>query len=252
MPRAEWFCRGSSTRTPTCSSQARAPRSSSCGSAGPPTKRMPPAGGGFLHPAAQTRLMSESALVDVGLARLNRLLAHGTTTVEAKSGYGLSTEEELKLLRALHRLNARHQVDVVPTFLGAHAVPPEFAGDPDGYVHHVIEEMLPAVAEEDLAEFCDVFCEQGAFTPEQSRAILEAAAEYGLVPEIHADELSDSGGARLAAEVGAISADHLLYASAEGLRAMAEADTMAVLLPATAFFLGLPAPAARRVIDLGV
>jgi len=209
-------------------------------------------GGGILHTVAQTRLMSESALVDVGLARLNRLLAHGTTTVEAKSGYGLSTEEELKLLRALHRLNARHQVDVVPTFLGAHAVPPEFAGDPDGYGHYVIEEMLPAVAEEDLAEFCDVFCEQGAFTPEQSRAILEAAAEYGLVPKIHADEFSDSGGARLAAEVGAISADHLLYASEEGLRAMAEADTMAVLLPATAFFLGLPAPAARRMIDLGV
>jgi imidazolonepropionase len=209
-------------------------------------------GGGILHTVAQTRLMSESALVDVGLARLSRLLAHGTTTVEAKSGYGLSTEEELKLLRALHRLNARHQVDVVPTFLGAHAVPPEFAGDPDGYVHQVIEEMLPAVAAEDLAEFCDVFCEPDAFTLEQSRAILETGAEYGFVPKIHADEFSDSGGARLAAEVGAISADHLLYASAEGLRAMAEADTMAVLLPGTAFFLGLPAPAARRMIDLGV
>lgn len=210
------------------------------------------AGGGILHTVTQTRALSESALVDLGAARLTRMLAHGTTTVEAKSGYGLATEEELKLLRALHRLSALHQVDVVPTFLGAHAVPAEFAADPDGYVALVIEEMLPAVAEEDLAEFCDVFCEETAFSVAQSRAILEAGAEYGLLPKIHADELSDRGGARLAAEVGAVSADHLLFAAEDGLRAMAEAGVIAVLLPGTAFFLGLPYAPARRMIDLGV
>jgi imidazolonepropionase len=209
-------------------------------------------GGGILRTVAETRLMSESALADVGAVRLNRMLAHGTTTVEAKSGYGLATEEELKLLRALHRLNAVHHVDVVPTFLGAHAIPQEFAGDADGYVRLVIEEMLPAVAEEDLAEFCDVFCEETAFTPPQSRAILEAGAGLGLIPKLHADELSDRGGAKLAAEVGAISADHLLFAAEEGLWAMAAAGTIAVLLPGTAFFLGLPYAAARRMIELGV
>jgi imidazolonepropionase len=210
------------------------------------------AGGGILHTVAQTRMVGERALVDVGAARLSRMLAHGSTTVEAKSGYGLATEEELKLLRAVHRLSAAHHVDVVPTFLGAHAVPAEFASDPDAYVSLVIEEMLPAVAEEDLAEYCDVFCEEGAFTLDQSRAILEAGAELGLAPKIHADELSDRGGARLAAEVGATSADHLLFASEEGLSAMAEAGVIGVLLPGTAFFLGLPYAPARRMIDLGV
>lgn len=209
-------------------------------------------GGGILHTVAQTRGMSEEALVSVGMARLGRMLAHGTTTVEAKSGYGLSTEAEVRLLRALHRIGALHHVDVVPTFLGAHAVPVESAGDADGYLRQVIEEMLPAVAEEELAEFCDVFCERGAFTVEQSRAVLEAGAEYGLLPKIHADEFSDSGGARLAAEVGAVSADHLEHAAEEGLRAMAASGVIAVLLPGTAFFLGLPAPPVRRMIDLGV
>lgn len=209
-------------------------------------------GGGILRTVAQTRVMDEAGLVELGAARLDRLLACGTTTVEVKSGYGLTVEDELKLLRAAHRLHARHHLDVVPTFLGAHALPPEFAGDADGYVRLVIEEMLPAVVEEDLAEFCDVFCEQGAFTPEQARAILEAGNGAGLVPKLHADELSDLGGARLAAEVGAISADHLLCASDEGLRAMAAAGTIGVLLPGTAFFLGLPYARARRMIALGV
>ncbi|MGH2453983.1 MAG: imidazolonepropionase [bacterium] len=210
------------------------------------------AGGGILSTVTQTRLLGERALVDLGTARLSRMLAHGTTTVEAKSGYGLATEEELKLLRALHRLSAAHHVDVVPTFLGAHAVPAEFTTDPAAYVSLVIEEMLPAVAEEDLAEYCDVFCEETAFTPDQSRAILEAGAELGLAPKIHADEFSDRGGARLAAEVGAASADHLLFAAPDGLAAMAEAGVIAVLAPGTAFFLGLPFAAARRMIDLGV
>ncbi|HEV8339825.1 MAG TPA: imidazolonepropionase [bacterium] len=210
------------------------------------------AGGGILHTVAQTRLADERALVEAGAVRLTRMLAHGSTTVEAKSGYGLATDQELKLLRALHQLSAAHHVDVVPTFLGAHAVPAEFASDPDRYVALIIDEMLPAVAEEDLADYCDVFCEDGAFTLDQSRAVLEAGAELGLTPKIHADEFSDRGGARLAAEVGAISADHLLHASPDGLRAMAEHGVIAVLLPGTAFFLGLPYAPARRMIDLGV
>lgn len=207
-------------------------------------------GGGILATMRATREASEDELVALGRLRLDRLLAHGTTTVEAKSGYGLSVDGELKCLRAIHRLNALHDVDVIPTFLGAHAVPPEF--DVDAYVRVVVEEMLPAVVEEDLAEFCDVFCETGAFTPDQSRAVLLAGDEAGLDPKLHADELSDQGGARLAAEVGAISADHLLYASDEGLAAMAGSGTMAVLLPGTAMFLGLPYARARRMIDLGV
>jgi imidazolonepropionase len=209
-------------------------------------------GGGILSTMRATRAASEDELVALGRARLDRMLRLGTTTIEAKSGYGLRTEDEVKCLRAMHRLGAAHEVDIVTTFLGAHVVPPEFAGDPDGYVTRVIEEMLPAVVEEDLAEFCDVFCDAGAFTPEQARAVLEAGAELGLSPKIHADELSDVGGARLAAEVGAVSADHLEYASDEGLQAMADAGTIAVLLPCTALFLGLPYARARRMVELGV
>jgi imidazolonepropionase len=209
-------------------------------------------GGGILSTMRATRAASEDELIALGRARLDRMLRFGTTTIEAKSGYGLRTEDELKCLRAMHRLGAAHEVDVVTTFLGAHVVPPEFAGDPDGYVTCIMEEMLPAVVEEDLAEFCDVFCDVGAFTQEQARSVLEAGAEMGLSPKIHADELSDLGGALLAAEVGAVSADHLEYASDEGLQAMADAGTIAVLLPCTALFLGLPYARARRMVDLGV
>lgn len=209
-------------------------------------------GGGILSTMHATRAASEDDLVALGNLRLDRMLTHGTTTVEAKSGYGLSVEDELKSLRVVHRLSALHDADLVPTFLGAHAVPPEFAGHEDGYVRLIIDEMIPAVVEEDLAEFCDVFCDVGAFTPEQSRNVLLAGHEAGLDLKIHADELSDQGGARLASELEAVSADHLLRASDEGLRAMAESGTMAVLLPATAVFLGLPYAPARRMIDLQV
>lgn len=210
------------------------------------------AGGGILSTMHATRRASEDDLVALGRRRLDRMLAHGTTTAEVKSGYGLSVDDELKCLRVIHRLSARHDVDLVATFLGAHAVPPEFAGDADGYVRVVIDEMLPAVVEEDLAEFCDVFCEAGAFTPQQSREVLVAGLDAGLDAKIHADELSDLGGARLAAEVEAVSADHLLKASGEGLAAMAAAGTMAVLLPGTALFLGLPYADARKMIGAGV
>lgn len=207
-------------------------------------------GGGILSTMRATRAASEDDLIALARVRLDGMLAHGTTTAEAKSGYGLSVEDELKCLRAVHRLSAMHEVDLVPTFLGAHAIPPEYRDDADGYIRLVSDEMLPAVVEEDLAEFCDVFCDAGAFTLEQSRAILLAGQDAGLDAKIHADELSDQGGARLAAEIEAISADHLLRASEDGLRAMARSGTMAVLLPATALFLGLPYADARRIIDL--
>jgi len=210
------------------------------------------AGGGIASTVQATRAASEDQLLESARQRLDRLLAHGTTTVEVKSGYGLTVEDELKCLRVAHRLSASHEVDLIPTFLGAHAVPPERRHDPDGYVRLVIDEMLPAVVEEDLAEFCDVFCEAGAFTPEQSRAVLEAGLEAGLDPKIHADELSDLGGAALAADLEAVTADHLLCASDDGLAAMANAGTIAVLLPGTAFFLGLPYARARRMIEIGV
>jgi len=209
-------------------------------------------GGGIVATMRATRQASEDDLVALARARLDRMLRLGTTTVEAKSGYGLTVDDELKMLRAIHRVTALHDVDVIPTFLGAHTVPPEYRTDPDGYVRLVIEEMIPAVVDEDLAEFCDVFCEEGAFTPGQAREILLAGAEAGLDPKIHADELSDLGGAQLAASVGAVSADHLLHASDDGLSAMAATGTMAVLLPGTALFLGLPYARARRMIELGV
>ncbi|MGH2348577.1 MAG: imidazolonepropionase [bacterium] len=210
------------------------------------------AGGGILRTVAATRAADEDTLVYLGAQRLTRMLRCGTTTVEAKSGYGLSVADELKQLRAAHRLSAAHEVDLVPTVLAAHAVPPEFAGNPDGYVDLVTSEILPAVAEEDLAEFCDAFCDIGAFTIEQGRAVLEAGAGLGMTPKLHADEFGDQGGAQLAAEVEAVSADHLLHASDTGLTAMARAGTVAVLLPGTALFLGLPYAAARRMIELGV
>lgn len=210
------------------------------------------AGGGIIRTVAATRAADEDTLVRLGLARLDRMLRCGTTTAEAKSGYGLSVDDELKQLRAIHRLTAHHEVDLVATVLAAHAVPPEYASDPDGYVALVTREILPAVADEALAEYCDVFCDVGAFTLAQGRAVLEAGAELGLVPKIHADEFSDLGGAGLAAEVGAISADHLLRASREGLAAMSRAGTLAVLLPGTAHFLGLPYADARRMIEMGV
>lgn len=210
------------------------------------------AGGGILRTVAATRAADEDTLVQLALARMDRMLRCGTTTAEVKSGYGLTLADELKQLRAIHRASAGHQVDLVATVLAAHAVPPEFAGDPDGYVAHVADEILPAVAEEDLAEFCDAFCDIGAFTIPQARRVLEIGAELGLVPKLHADEFADVGGATLAAEVGAISADHLLQASDAGLAALAAAGTVAVLLPGTAFYLRLPYADARRMIEMGV
>ena len=210
-------------------------------------------GGGILKTVKETRKASAEKLVDFGLKTLDVMLEHGTTTAEAKSGYGLITKDELKILEAIKRLDQLHAVDIVPTFLGAHAIPPEFQGSPIGYVNLVIEEMIPKVAEKGLAEFCDVFCEKGVFNLEQTRRILVAGKNYGLKPKVHADEMSLLGGAELAADIGATSADHLLFSSDEGIKAMADKSVVAVLLPAAAFSLmGGRYADARKMIDFGV
>ena len=210
-------------------------------------------GGGILRTVAETRKASLEQLIELGKERLDTMLIHGTTTVEAKSGYGLSTRDEIKCLEAIEKLNKQHPIDVIPTFLGAHAVPNEYRDRPDDYVDLVVEEMIPAVAERKLAEFCDVFCEKGVFNVKQSKRILLAGKKYGLLPKIHADEMSWLGGAELAAEVEAVSAEHLLFASENGIKALAEKGVVAVLLPATSFSLMLGKYAnARKMIDEGV
>ncbi|MGA9173345.1 MAG: imidazolonepropionase [Thermoactinomyces sp.] len=210
------------------------------------------AGGGILATTAMTRSIAEVELKEQTMKRLDRFLLHGVTTVEAKSGYGLTLQDELKQLRVAKQVNEEHPVDVVSTFMGAHAIPEEYKENPEEYVRLVIEEMIPRVAQEGLAEFCDVFCEEGVFSLEQTECILTAAQKWGLVPKLHADELEPMGGAELAAKIGAISADHLLKVSDAGILAMAEAGVMAVLLPGTAFFLMAPYARARDMLDAGV
>ncbi|MGW6302298.1 imidazolonepropionase [Peribacillus butanolivorans] len=210
------------------------------------------AGGGIHATTRMTREASEEELMEQTIRRLDSFLAHGVTTVEGKSGYGMNLETELKQLRVMKKLQEKHPIDLVPTFMGAHAVPNEFKGREDDFVDHLINEMLPIVAKEKLAEFNDVFCEKGVFTPEQSERILEAGKNYGLIPKIHADEIESYGGAELAAKIGAISAEHLLKASEEGIQDMAKSGTIACLLPATALYLREEAAAGRRMIDEGV
>ena len=210
-------------------------------------------GGGILSSVEATRAASEEELVSAGIKYCRQMLAQGTTTAEAKSGYGLSTEAELKTLRAIHQVDSAQPIDLVPTFLGAHAVPKEYKGEPDRYLDLVIDEMLPRVVEYNLARYCDVFCEEGVFSVEQSRRVLKAAREMGLELKMHADEIAPLGGAELAAELGAVSADHLLVISDEGIRRMAEEGVIAVILPGTTFYLREDhyAPG-RKMIEAGV
>jgi imidazolonepropionase len=211
------------------------------------------AGGGILSTVSATRAATEEELVAQTRSRLDEMLSCGTTTCEIKSGYGLSVESELRMLRATARLRQEHALDIVSTFMGAHEIPPEYRGNRDAYVRLVIEEMIPAVAAEKSADWCDVFCETGVFTPTESAAILDAGVRHGLKARIHADELGPSGGSQVAAQVGARSADHLIFVPAEGIRAMADTGVVATLLPNAAFYLKLGrfAPA-RSLIDAGV
>lgn len=210
------------------------------------------AGGGIHATTRATQEADFDQLYKESKKRLDTFFTYGVTTVEAKSGYGLSLEHELKQLEVAKKLNEDHKMDVVSTFMGAHAVPMDEKDNPEAFVDRVINEMIPEVAEKGLATFNDVFCERGVFTPEQSRRILEAGKKHGLIPKIHADEIEAYGGAELAAEVGAISADHLLKASDEGVQQMAENNVIGVLLPGTAFFLMAEFAQARRMIDAGV
>ena len=210
-------------------------------------------GGGILKTVKETRRARIEKLVELGLERLDAMLTHGTTTVEAKSGYGLDTADEVKILQATKRLNQLHSVNVVATLMGANAVPPEYRGNTSEYVDLVIGEMIPKVAEKGLAEFCDVFCERGVFNLEQTKRILMKGKTNGLKPKIHADEMSTLGGAEIAADVGAVSAEHLLFSSVEGIRALVKKGVVAVLLPAAAFSLMMGKYAdARLMIDSGV
>ena len=217
--------------------------------AGTSYEQIAKSGGGIASTVRATRAASEEELVAQGAARLRRLIAEGVTTVEIKSGYGLDTTNELKMLRAARRLATTCGVGIKTTFLGAHALPPEFTGRADDYIALVCEEMLPAVADAKLADAVDAFCEHIGFTPAQTTRVFDAAKACGLPVKLHADQLSDLGGARLAAEYRGLSADHLEYASAASVRAMAEAGTAAVLLPGAFYFLReaqLPPIAALR------
>ncbi len=211
------------------------------------------AGGGILSTVAATRRAGEEELAAAVGRRLDLMLRSGTTTAEAKSGYGLTLSDELKQLRAIARAAAAHPVELVPTLLAAHEVPPEHRADRERWLETICQEIVPAVAEAGLARFCDVFCEQGVFSPAESRRVLVAGRDHGLAPRLHADEFVDSGGAELAAELGARSADHLTAASAAGIEALAKAGVTAVLLPGTSFFLMKHAYApARRLIEAGI
>ncbi|NIR42532.1 MAG: imidazolonepropionase [Gemmatimonadetes bacterium] len=220
--------------------------------AGVPYMEIARQGGGINASVRDLREREEDELVELSRPRLRMLLEHGVTTVEIKSGYGLTLDDELKMLRVIQRLGAEGPIDVVPTFLGAHSVPPEYRDRRDEYVSLVADTMIPAVADSGLAVFCDVFLEPGVFTPDETRQVLHAAVEHGLCPRIHADEFESSGGAELAVEYDAASADHLGAISDAGISAIAGSDTLATLLPGTLFFLGKHNfPPARRLIDAG-
>jgi imidazolonepropionase len=209
-------------------------------------------GGGILSTVRSVRAASKKELKRQTARYLNDALRHGSTTVEIKTGYGLSVEDEIKMLEAIRELQEEEISTVVPTFIGAHAVPPEFAGNTPGYVDLVCGTMIPYAGRKRLAPFCDVFCERGYFSLEDSERILLEGKRWGMAPKIHADELTPLGGAELAARVGAVSADHLEHVSERGIAALAEAGVVAVLLPGVSFFLGHRFAPARRLIDAGV
>ncbi|MBH09206.1 MAG: imidazolonepropionase [Candidatus Marinimicrobia bacterium] len=195
-------------------------------------------GGGIVSSINGVRNTPESILFERVKERMDNFLSFGTTTVECKSGYGLNTVSELKSLKVLDEVNRFHDIDIIATFMGAHACPPEFIGDMDGYVNLICNEMIPAVADQGIAKYNDVFCEKGYFNIDQTRKILIAGEKYGLIPRMHADEFESSGATELAAEVGAKSADHLMASNNRGLKKMSETGVIATLLPGTTFFLG--------------
>ncbi len=211
------------------------------------------ASGGIRASVRDLRETSEGKLMRQTSKRIETMLSYGVTTIEAKSGYGLSTESEIKQLEIIKEIDETHTVDLIPTFLGAHEVPDEYRNDREAYIKLLINEMIPQVVEKNLAEFCDIFCEEGVFDIEESRRIMSTAKDKGLKLKFHADELGSSGGGELAAEMGAVSADHIVYISKAGIKAMAKSGTCAVLLPGTCFSLNSKQYApAREMIEAGV
>ncbi|MDO4745797.1 MAG: imidazolonepropionase [Bacillota bacterium] len=210
------------------------------------------AGGGILDTVRKTREATYEKLYDKSAAFLDEMLGFGITTCEAKSGYGLDMENELKMLEVIKALGENHPADVVPTFMGAHAIPPEYEGRGDEYIDMMCNEVIPEVRKRGLAEFCDVFCEDSVFDSAQSKKYLEAARAQGFELKIHADEIEDIGGSKLAGELEAVSAEHLIAAGEEGMDAMAEGGTTAMLLPATSFYLGKTFAPARTMIEKGI
>jgi len=216
-------------------------------------KEIAAAGGGIKSSVKALRSKSKEELIQLTLPRLDMMLSYGTTTIEAKSGYGLSLEDEIKMLEVIEELNQIHPIDLVPTFLGAHEVPEEYRGRRDDYIELITQKMMPEVAKRKLAVFCDVFCEKGVFDIEESRKILTAAKNHGFKLKLHADQLTSLGGAKLAAQLGAVSADHLEFIDQEGIQMMKEVGVIGVLLPGACFGLGIrDYPPARKMIDQGL
>ncbi len=209
------------------------------------------AGGGILNSADRTREASQGQIVQVGRENLRRSLSFGVTTLEAKSGYGLDTETELKMLRAIRTLDETQSIRLKATFCGAHAIPREFKDNPDNYVDLVINEMIPKVADEKLADYCDVFIEDGVFTVDQGKRILEAGLKHGLKPKVHCDEIVPLGGTEMCVELGALSVDHLIVITDKGIDALANSETVGCLLPGTSYYLKKPYAPCRRMIDAG-
>ena len=210
------------------------------------------AGGGILSTMNATRSATKRELLRSAERRLNEMMRQGTTTVEVKSGYGLSVDAEMKILDVLHDLRRDHYMTIVPTFLGAHAFPPEFAEDRNGYVDLVLNRMLPYVGEKQLAMYCDVFCDEGYFDLHQSEQILLEAKRYGLMPKLHADQFAAIGGTELGVQLNAVSVDHLEHLSKEGIAALKKSATVATVLPGSSFFLRQPYAPAREIIDAGI
>lgn len=209
-------------------------------------------GGGILNSSARLRGATEDELFDAAWTRLQEVISQGTGAIEIKSGYGLSLESELKMLRVVQRIKEKSPIPVKSTFLGAHAVPKEMNGDREAYLNLIINEMLPAVAAEKLADYCDIFCERNYFTEEDTLRLMEAAVKYGLTPKVHANQLSRSGGVQAGVQCGAVSVDHLEYVEQPEIDALLSSNTMPTILPGAQFFLQLPNPPARMMIDAGL
>ncbi|HXC04319.1 MAG TPA: imidazolonepropionase [Bacteroidia bacterium] len=209
-------------------------------------------GGGILNSAQKLRNATEEELIKPALERLHEIMLLGTGAVEIKSGYGLSMDSELKMLRVIKKLKTLSPLTIKATFLGAHAVPVEFKGRKSDYILHLIEEIMPRIAEEQLADYCDVFCERNYFSPEETIQLLEAGKKHGMIPKVHAEQMSNSGGVLAGVQCGAISVDHLEYVAEAEIRALQNSVTMPTILPGAAFFLSLPHPPARQMIDAGL